>query len=204
MKLAIIGATGKTGNAVLQVALQRTIDVTAIVRNASKLTIKVPIIEKDIFNLLPSDLTSFDAVICTFASSKKSDYPRVNQHLVDILTGTDTRLIVVGSGSTLFNDGSRRKTVGDKLPIIMRNSTRNHMKARQILQNSQINWTYMAPPMNYLPDGKETDTYQTGHDILLHDHNGNSSISYSDMAVALVDEVQHPENERQLMTVAWQ
>lgn len=203
MKLAIIGATGKTGNAVLRIALDRGIDVTAVVRNATKLTENVPVIEKDIFNLTTTDLKNFDAVICTFASAKKSDYPRVNQHLVDILTGTNARLIVVGSGATLYADDKHNKTVGDKLPIFMRNSSKNHMKARQILQDSQINWTYMAPPMNYLPDGEKTGTYQVGTDTLLHDHNGDSSISYADMALALVDEVEHPKNERHLMTVAW-
>lgn len=204
MKIGIIGATGKTGNAVLQLALQKNIDVTAIVRNKSRLTVSVPTIEKDIFDLTAADLKPFDAVVCTFASSKKSDYPRVNQHLVDILKGTETRLIVVGSGSTLFIDENRSKTVGDKLPIIMRNSSRNHLKARQILQTSGLNWTYMAPPMNYLPNGQETGTYQVGHDVLLHDHNGDSSISYADMAHALIDEILQPQNERQLMTVAWQ
>lgn len=204
MKLAIIGATGKTGNNVLRVALQRNIETTAIIRNASKLAIKVPFIEKDIFDLTTKDLSTFDAVICTFASSKKSDYPRVNQHLVNILTDTQTRLIVVGSGSTLFIDENKNKTVGDRLPIIMRNSSRNHMKARDILKNSKINWTYVAPPMNYLPDGPTTEHYQTGHDVLLYDKNRKSSISYSDMAIALVDEIQDPKNEHQLMTVAWE
>ncbi|GEO68285.1 NAD(P)-dependent oxidoreductase [Levilactobacillus acidifarinae] len=203
MKLAIIGATGKTGRAVLDVALARHLDVTAIVRHADRLTVTVPTIEKDLFALTAMDLAPFDAVLCTFASGKKSDYPRVNQHLVDCLTGTPTRLLVVGSGATLFLDEQRTKTVGDTLPLIMRHSSREHLKARQVLQTSGLNWTYVAPPMNYLPTGPATGTYQTGHDVLLADHNGDSSISYADMAVALVDELQHPQNERQLMTVAW-
>lgn len=203
MKLAIIGATGKTGRAVLDVALARHLDVTAIVRHADRLTVSVPTIEKDLFALTAADLQPFDAVLCTFASGKKSDYPRVNQHLVDCLTGTTTRLVVVGSGATLFSDEQRTKTVGDKLPLIMRHSSREHLKARQILQASDLNWTYMAPPMNYLPDGPATGTYQVGHDVLLTDAHGDSSISYADMAIALVDELQHPQNERQLMTVAW-
>lgn len=204
MKLAIIGATGKTGNAVLTEALRRNIDVTAIVRNKSRLTVDVPTIEKDLFDLQNTDLNGFDVVLCTFASGKKSDYPRVNQHLVDILNGSKTRLIVVGSGSTLFVDQTREKTVGDKLPLIMRNSSKNHMKAREILQNSSIDWTYMAPPMNYIPNGESTGHYQLGTDILLYDKDGDSSISYADMAQALTDEIQQPQNERQLMTVAWE
>lgn len=203
MKLAIIGATGKTGNAVLEVARTRKITVTAVVRNAAKLTEPVSVIEKDIFALTPADLQGFDVVICAFASSKKSDYPRVNQHLVEILTGTDTRLIVVGSGATLFTDETRQKTVGDELPLIMRNSSHKHLQARQILQASRLNWTYMAPPINYVPDGNATGSYQVGHDVLLYDRHGDSTISYADMALALVDEVEHPQNERQLMTVAW-
>ncbi|KIO96985.1 NAD(P)H-binding protein [Levilactobacillus brevis] len=46
MKLAIIGATGKTGNAVLEVARTRNITVTAVVRNAAKLTEPVSVIGK--------------------------------------------------------------------------------------------------------------------------------------------------------------
>lgn len=203
MKLAIIGATGKTGQAVLRVAQQRHLDVTAIVRNAAHLTVDVPTIEKDLFELTAADLVPFDVVLCTFASGKKSDYPRVNQHLVDLLIGTTTRLIVVGSGATLFTDERRTKTVGNQLPIIMRYSSREHLKARQILQDSRINWTYMAPPMNYLPAGAATGKYQLGHDVLMYDQQGNSSISYADMAIALVDEMEHPQYERQLMTVAW-
>lgn len=203
MKLGIIGATGKTGQAVLKVALDRNLDVTAIVRNAAHLTAPVTTVEKDIFDLTAADLAPFDVIICTFASGKKSDYPRVNQHLVACLTGTATRLIVVGSGATLFLDTARTKTVGDKLPLIMRHSSRQHQIARQVLRDSDLDWTYVAPPMNYLPDGPATGHYQVGHDVLLYDQNGDSSISYADMALALIDEVQHPQNRRQLMTVAW-
>ncbi|VDG20242.1 hypothetical protein [Lactobacillus brevis] [Lactiplantibacillus mudanjiangensis] len=204
MKLAIIGATGKTGQAVLKVALQRQLATTAIVRNAAKLSQDVPTLERDIFDLTPADLQGFDAVICTFASSKKADYPRVNQQLTTILAGTTTRLIVVGSGATLFLDESRQKTVADKLPIFMRSASRAHVKAREILEASEVNWTYVAPPYNYLPTAPATGHYQVGHDVLLYDQHHDSSISYADMALALVDEVQHPHFERQRMTVAWQ
>ncbi|RRK09675.1 NAD(P)-dependent oxidoreductase [Lactiplantibacillus garii] len=204
MKLAIIGATGKTGSAVLRVALDRGLVPTAIVRNAAKLTVSVPVIERDLFDLTPDDLRGFDVVICTFASAKKADYPRVNQHLTDLLKGTATRLIVVGSGATLYLDASRTKTVADQLPLIMRPASRAHVKARQILESSGVNWTYVAPPYNYLPNAATTGRYQTGSDVLLYDHTHESTISYADMALALVDEVQHPHYEHRRMTVAWE
>lgn len=203
MKLAIIGATGKTGQAVLHQALARNLAVTAVVRDAMRLTANVPTIEKDILALTPADLRSFDVVLCGFASGKKRDYPRVNRHLVACLAQSTTRLIVVGSGATLFTDEQRTQTVGDRLPLIMRSASRQHLYARKVLQDSGLNWTYMAPPLNYLPDGAATGQYQRGHDVLLFDHTGQSAISYADMAIALVDEMISPKNERQLMTVAW-
>ena len=49
MKVGIIGATGKVGSLVLKEAKERGHEVTAIVRDASKLRDKsVPVIEKNI------------------------------------------------------------------------------------------------------------------------------------------------------------
>lgn len=201
--LGIIGATGKTGSAVLKQALKQGIDVTAIVRNPDKLILDVPTLHRDIFDLTTEDLTQFDAVICGFSSSTKSLYPKVNQHLVDILSGQPTRLIIVGSGATLYLDESRQKTVADRLPIIMRRSSKMHFKAKEILTSSDCQWTYVAPSYNYLPDGPATGEYQVGTDVLLNDSKGDSTISYADMARALVNEVLHPKHVEDCMTVCW-
>lgn len=46
MKVAVLGATGKEGQLLLAEAKRRGMDVTAIVRNASKITDGTPTIEK--------------------------------------------------------------------------------------------------------------------------------------------------------------
>ena len=52
MKIAIIAASGKVGSLILKEAISRGHQVTAIVRDASKLQDKtVPVIEKDIFDI---------------------------------------------------------------------------------------------------------------------------------------------------------
>ena len=54
MKLAIIAASGKQGQALLNEAISRGLDVTAIVRDASKISQIVPVLEKDVlFDGLP-------------------------------------------------------------------------------------------------------------------------------------------------------
>ena len=58
MKIGIIGATGKVGSLVLEEAIGRGHDVTAIVRNAAKVSNKnVNVIEKEIYDITSVDLT---------------------------------------------------------------------------------------------------------------------------------------------------
>lgn len=67
MKIGIIGATGKAGSLITEEAINRHHDVTAIVRNKSKLTNKdVNVLEKDLFDLTADDLSTFDVIVNAF------------------------------------------------------------------------------------------------------------------------------------------
>lgn len=63
MKVAVLGATGKEGQLLLAEAKRRGMDVTAIVRNASKITDGTPTIEKDVYQLTTEDIQAFDVLI---------------------------------------------------------------------------------------------------------------------------------------------
>lgn len=58
MKIGVIGATGKAGQLIMEEAKQRGHEVTAIVRNASKLKNQTNVMEKDILPLLQKILNS--------------------------------------------------------------------------------------------------------------------------------------------------
>ncbi|WP_353847708.1 NAD(P)-dependent oxidoreductase [Staphylococcus agnetis] len=98
MKIGIIAATGKTGQLILKEALNEKLDVTAIVRNASKVTEDVPILEKDALTLTREDLTHFDVVVNAFAAPMDDlqQHVELGRKLIEALEGTNTRLIVVG------------------------------------------------------------------------------------------------------------
>ena len=69
MKIGIIGASGKAGSLILKEAVIRGHEVTAIVRNASKLTDQsVAVIEKNILDLTANDVQSFDVVVNAFGA----------------------------------------------------------------------------------------------------------------------------------------
>ena len=67
MKIAIIGANGKSGANLVKEALKQGCDVTAIVRNKEYKNESVKVVYKDIFELTKADLAGFDAVISAFA-----------------------------------------------------------------------------------------------------------------------------------------
>ena len=67
MKIAIIGANGKSGANLVNEALKQGCDVTAIVRNKEYKNESVKVVYKDIFELTKADLAGFDAVISAFA-----------------------------------------------------------------------------------------------------------------------------------------
>ena len=67
MKIAVICANGKQGKRIVQEAVARGIDVTAVVRGKNQ-TEAANVIQKDLFDLVPDDLEGFDAVIDAFGA----------------------------------------------------------------------------------------------------------------------------------------
>ncbi|MGL9756907.1 NADH-flavin reductase [Enterococcus sp. DIV0181] len=118
MKIAIIGATGHAGSLILKEALARHLDVTAIVRNAKKLTVTVPFIEKDLYDLTTEDLAPFDVVVDAFNApvGKEEMHQTSLAHLAKILANTSTRLLVVGGASSLFIDPEKTTRMIDQVP----------------------------------------------------------------------------------------
>ena len=69
MKIGVIGATGKAGSLILKEAIDRGHEVTAIVRDASKLNDRnVSVLEKSIFDLTTDDVKQFDVVVNAFGA----------------------------------------------------------------------------------------------------------------------------------------
>lgn len=70
------------------------------------------------------------------------------------------------------------------------------------LKPSDINWTYFSPSMLIQP-GERTGVFRLGTDDLIKDDQGNSRVSFEDYAVALVDELEKPRNERARFTIGY-
>jgi len=205
MKIGIIGATGKAGNLILKEAVERGHEVTAIVRNASKLTNnKVSVLEKDLLDLNSADLKQFDIVVNAFKAAEGHEnlYIEAGNVLINALKGVnDTRLIVVGGAGSLYVDEEKTIQLVDtpEFPKEYYATASNMTKGLHELQKTtDIKWTFISPAAFFDPNGKRTGAYQKGKDNFIVNKKGNSYVSYADYAIALLDEIENPQhiNER--------
>lgn len=197
MKIAIIGATGKAGKLIMEEALKRGLDVTAIVRNKSKLSnSSVKVIEKDLFDLKKEDLKDFDTVVSAFGAWEEkelSKHGEVMNHLCNILADTNIRLMVVGGAASLFVNHSMMLIDSPDFPKDWINLAKNSNKAFEILKATKnVLWTYISPSADFQADGKKTGEYSIGDkDELCVNSKGESMISYADYAIGFVDEIEN-------------
>lgn len=205
MKIAVIGATGKAGRLMMSEAMVRGHRVTAIVRDASKVKNGADIIEKDIMELTTEDLAPFDVVIDAFGSAigEEEMHQTTLAHLADSLAGQKTRLLVVGGAASLYVDDDKTRLLDtpdflEDYKAVASNMSQafDKLKTRQ-----DVNWTYLSPSAFFNPEGERTGRYKLGKDNLLTNRHGQSTISYADFAMAMLDEAEQGNHIRQRFTV---
>ena len=76
MKLAVVCANGTAGRLIVEEAVKRGMDVTAVVREENK-TVAQHTLAKDLFDLTKEDLQGFDVVIDAFGAWIPETLPMV-------------------------------------------------------------------------------------------------------------------------------
>lgn len=195
MKLAVVCANGKAGTLITKEAKNRGIDVTAIVRGENK-TVAEKAIIKDLFDLTKEDLRDFDVVIDAFGAWNDDVLPQHStslRHMCDILSGSDTRLLVVGGAGSLYVNPEHTVQVMDTpdFPDMFKPLAAAQGKALEELRlRKDVKWTFLSPAGDFQADGERTGKYILGGEELTLNSKGESVISYADYAIAMVDEAQ--------------
>jgi len=217
MKIALIGATGFVGSAVLKEAADRGHDVTAIARNPEKLSAasdKVSAIKSDVTDTeqLANVLKGHDVVISTYNPGWTN--PNIYN---DFLEGAQLiqravkksgvkRLIFVGGAGSLFIAPNLQLV---DTPAFAKEWKPGALAARDylnILRNEEeLDWTFVSPAveMHHGTSGTRMGEYRKGLENPVFDENNRSVISVEDLAVAIVDEAENPKHIKQRFTVAY-
>lgn len=207
MKIGIIGASGKVGSLILKEAVSRGHQVTAIVRDKSKLKdTNVAVIEKNILNLTQDDVKQFEVVVNAFGAPLGEEQAHVDagHALIEAVKGTDTRIIVVGGAGSLYVDENKTVRLIDtpEFPDFVKPTAKGQGRNLQELQTTtDITWTFLSPSAVFDAEGKRTGTYKSGKDHLLVNSKGESYISYTDYAIAVLDEIENPQHINERFTV---
>ena len=207
MKVAVVCANGKAGQLIVQEAVERGLDVTAIVRGENKTVAKKALV-KDLFDLTAQDLAEFDVVVDAFGAWTPETLPQHStslKHLCDLLSGTKIRLLVVGGAGSLYVNAEHTAQVmdGADFPEMFKPLASNMGKALEELRDrTDVQWTYISPAGDFQADGARTGAYLLGGEELMLNSKGQSVISYADYAIAMLDEVMQGNHLQQRISVA--
>lgn len=206
MKIAVVAANGKAGRLIVKEAINRGFDVTAVVRGQNKTEAKKAII-KDIMELTKEDLQGFDAVVDAFGAftpDKLSQHSSTLKHLCDILSGSKTRLLIVGGAGSLYVDKEHKIQLfntpdfpKEYLPL----AKAQGKALDELRERDDVQWTFISPAADFQAEGESTGKYiLAGEEFTLNSKN-ESIISYADYAIAMVDEIEKGKHIKERISV---
>ena len=204
--IAVVAANGHSGQLIVKEALERGHDVTVFVRSENRTRAHKAVI-KDIMELTAQDLEGFDAVVDAFGVWAPEDLPQHSTtlaHLSDILSGSDTRLLVVGGAGSLYLNPEHSLTVaqGPDFPEAFKPLALAMGAAlAELRKRDDVRWTYISPACDFQAEGERTGEYILGGEELTVNERGESIISYADFAVAMLDEIESGNHVGQRISV---
>lgn len=206
MKIAVVCANGKAGKLIVQEAVRRGLDVTAVVRGENH-SAAPKVLKKDLFDLTAADLKGFDVVIDAFGAWTEetlSQHSTSLKPLCDALSGSNTRLLVVGGAGSLYVNPDHTVCVADgpDFPDVFKPLAAAMAKALgELRQRTDVQWTYISPAGDFQAEGPRTGKYILGGEELTLNSRGESIISYADYAIAMIDEAVSGNHIQQRISV---
>ena len=205
--IAVVAADGRVARKVITEAVNRGWDVCAFGRKDENTGDAQTYVKKDIMDLTTEDLAGFDAVVDAFGAWTPETFHlhgETLQHLLDILAGTDVRLVYVGGAGSLYVNPEHTLQVyqtpdfpAEFVPL----ATAQVGTLAQIRPVKDVKWTYISPAGDFQADGERTGAYILGGEELTLNEAGESVISYADYAIAMVDEIESGDHIQERISV---
>ncbi len=212
MKIALIGASGFVGAALLREAASRGHSVTAIARSPEKIEAApgVTAIKADITNVAAtaSILKGHDVAISAF-NGGWGDPDIYTKHLegsraiAEAAKQAGVRIIVVGGAGSLYAPDGSQFVDSPEFPAEWREGAKAARDALgELKAGSGLQWSFISPAFHLVP-GERTGAFRLGRDEPVFDTKGESRISVGDIAVAILDEAETPKHTGQRFTLGY-
>ncbi len=208
IKIAVIGGTGKSGQYVVKELVQRGYPFKVLVRNPGHFTLKDPLVEVVIGNVLDADtvhklLQGCSAVVSTLGLGIPPGEPDIfTKATANILTamnelGIRRYIVTTGLNVTTASDhkGPKTQMATDWMYANYPVSTKNKQEEFGMLAESEVDWTMVRLPMIALTDDRPEIR------VSLEDCPGDG-ISASSLAGCIVDQLQETNYIRRAPFIA--
>lgn len=214
--IAVLGAGGRAGRAVLAEATRRDLAVTAIVRDPARhADLEAPGVSLRAADALDaaaiaraaagaravvSAVTPFSAPPTSFDGFDTAFYRRVADSLL-ALPGAP-RLVFAGLFATLTREDGMGLVMDDpaRFPPALVPFARAHALELEHLGAATADWVVLAPPPALAADLPRTGRYELG-DSTVDPDRAQRPLSYADLAVAVLDAVERPSASRAQLAV---
>lgn len=214
-KVVLIGASGFVGSAILNEALNRGIQVTAVVRNPENIKISnanLKVITADVSSAgTVAEITKgADAVISSYNPgwTNPNIYEETLKVYPQILEGVKRagvkRLLIVGGAGTLFVSPGLRVVDSGAIPAEIMDGVKSlgEFYLNTLMNENSIDWAFFSPAGTLEP-GERTGNYRLGKDDLIVNDKGESKISVQDYAKAMIDELETPVHHKERFTIGY-
>lgn len=191
MKIAVFGASGKTGIKAVEQALAKGYEVKALVRNPQKITLsdeKLSIIQGDVTDMASVEeaVDGVDGVLVALGASPDMQSDIVmeqgTKNIIDAMKKHGVKRIIVQSSYAMSGEdegiqfmkqmGMEDEQIGMIKPLLD-----DKKKQTEVVINSGLEYVLARPLM--LTDGEKTGEYRIGEDIEVKQ---GDSISRADVA----------------------
>ncbi|MFI6344929.1 NAD(P)-dependent oxidoreductase [Streptomyces sp. NPDC050560] len=210
LRITVFGAGGRVGARVVAEALARGHRVTAVVRDAARPAGPHPGAVSavgDASDPAAVEALSADADVVVGAirpaPGREHELAPVAAALLKGTAAAGSRLLLVGgAGSLLLPDGTALADSPDFPPDWLPIARACDEQLAVCRAAHEGDWAYLSPAA-LLEPGARTGRFRLGGDALLTDAAGVSALSMEDLAVALLDEAEHPRHHNTRFTAAY-
>jgi len=214
MNIALIGATGFVGSAVLNEALNRGHKVTAIARDTSKIAVKndnLTVVIADVYDTeaLVKVLTGHDAIVNTFNAGWTNpnlydDFIKGSESIQQAvkLSGVKRLLVVGGAGSLEIAPGVQLVDTPQFPAEWKTGATAARDYLNIIKKENDLDWTFLSPAIHLHP-GARTGVFRLGSDQPVFDADHKSEITVEDMAMAIINELEQNQFIKKRFTLGY-
>lgn len=195
MKILIFGASGATGQQLVEQALEQGYLVSAVVRTPDKLKIMHPnlkVLEGDVVdaNAVQNAVNDQDAVLCALGAASPFKFDQ------DVVDGVSNIIIAMEQSAvkrfiylSFIGVGESRNDAGFIIkyiaPVLLKTEIQGHKLREKSIRESNLEWTIIQAPT--LTNGIKRGAYRFGENIRAKSF--TCTISRADLAAFMLKQI---------------